>query len=225
MGGAIGQFLPFAVGIAVSPLPIIAVVLMLATPRGRVNGPVFVLAGIIGLAAVGAVVIAAVGDNAEADGGGTPTWVSWLKLAVGVLLLLVGVRHWRERPRGDTPGELPGWLRALDEFGAAKAAGAGVALSALNPKNLLLAIAGATIIAQAGLTGGQEAGALAIFIAIGTIGVATPVVLSFAMGPRSRELLDPMKAWMARNTDVIMAVLVLIIGAKLIGDAISGFAG
>lgn len=225
MGGVIGQILPFAVAIAVSPLPIVAVVLLLATPQGRVNGPVFVLAGIVGLAAVGAIVVAAVGGSAEADAGGTPAWVSWLKLAVGVLLLLVGVRHWRGRPRGDAPDQLPGWLRALDRFGAAKAAGAGVALSALNPKNLLLAVAGATVIAQAGLPAGQEAGALAIFIAIGTIGVATPVVLSFAMGTRSRETLDPMKAWLARNNDAIMAVLVLIIGAKLIGDAITGFAG
>jgi len=225
LGGAIGQILPIAVGIAISPLPIVAVVLMLATPRGRVNGPAFVLAWIIGLAAVGAVVIAAVGGNAEPDAGGTPTWVSWLKLAIGVLLLLVGVRHWRGRPRSDAPGELPRWLRALDRFGAAKAAGAGVALSALNPKNLLLAIAGATVIAQAGLSGGQEAGALAIFVAIGTIGVATPVVMALAMGPRAGTLLDSMKGWMARNNDVIMAVLVLIIGVKLIGDAISGFAG
>jgi hypothetical protein len=81
------------------------------------------------------------------------------------------------------------------------------------------------VIAQAGLSVGQEAGALAIFVAIGTIGVAVPVVLYFAMGDRSRELLDGMKDWLARNNAVIMAVLLLIIGVKLIGDAISGFAG
>jgi hypothetical protein len=41
MGEAIGQVLSFAVGVAISPVPIIAVVLMLATRRGRVNGPAF----------------------------------------------------------------------------------------------------------------------------------------------------------------------------------------
>ena len=96
-------------------------------------------------------------------------------------------------------------------------------LSLLNPKNLLLAIGGATVIAQGGLSAGQEAGALAIFVAIATIGVAIPVVIFFAMGERSRELLDAMRDWMARNNAVIMAVLLLIIGVKLIGDAISGF--
>jgi predicted negative regulator of RcsB-dependent stress response len=43
------------------------------------------------------------------------------------------------------------------------------------------------------------------------------------MGDRSQELLDRLKTWMARNNGVIMAVLLLVIGVKLIGDAISGF--
>ena len=51
------------------------------------------------------------------------------------------------------------------------------------------------------------------------------MAIYFAMGDRSRALLDAMKDWMARNNAVIMAVLLLIIGVKLIGDAISGFAG
>ena len=41
IGQAIGQALPFAVGVALSPVPIIAVVLMLSTPKGSVNGPAF----------------------------------------------------------------------------------------------------------------------------------------------------------------------------------------
>lgn len=224
MGDAIGQLLPIAVAIAISPLPIVAVVLMLATPRGRRDGPAFVVAWIVGLALIGIIVIAAVGDSAESDSGGPPGWVSGLKLALGALLLLVGAREWRHRPRGDAQPELPRWMQALDTFGPVKALGAGVALSLLNPKNLLLAVAGATVIAQAGLTTGEEAGALAVFVAIATIGVATPVALYFAMGDRSREALDAMKTWLARNNAAIMAVLMLVIGAKLIGDAISGFA-
>ena len=38
-GEAIGQSLPLAIGVALSPIPIIAVVLMLTTPRARANGP------------------------------------------------------------------------------------------------------------------------------------------------------------------------------------------
>jgi hypothetical protein len=42
------------------------------------------------------------------------------------------------------------------------------------------------------------------------------------MGDRSRGLLDGLKDWMARNNTVIMVVILTVIGAKLIGDAISG---
>jgi hypothetical protein len=66
-------------------------------------------------------------------------------------------------------------------------AGAGFALSALNPKNLLLVAAAAADIAEVGLSGGQQAVVLVAF---------APVL--------------------------IMAVLFVLIGAKLIGDAISG---
>ena len=49
------------------------------------------------------------------------------------------------------------------------------------------------------------------------------MVIYFVLGDRSRELLDRLKTWMARNNTVIMAVLLLVIGVKLIGDAIAGF--
>ncbi|MGD9571445.1 MAG: GAP family protein [Thermoleophilia bacterium] len=220
----IGQFLPVAVGIAVSPLPIVAVVLMLATPRGRVNGPAFVLAWIVGLAVVTTAVVLLAGDDATDDAGAPATWVSWLELVLGLGLLLVAARQFRGRPHGGGEASLPKWMAALDGFGAGKAAGAGVVLSAANPKNLLLAVAGGAIIAQGALSGGAEAGAIAVFVLIGTIGVAAPVVLYFALGARAGEVLDALRGWMARNNAVIMAVLLLVIGVKLIGDAISGFA-
>ena len=56
MGRAIGQIIPLAVGVALSPLPIIAVILMVTTPRGRVTGPSFLAGWVIALAVLGTVV-------------------------------------------------------------------------------------------------------------------------------------------------------------------------
>ena len=50
-----------------------------------------------------------------------------------------------------------------------------------------------------------------------SIGVAAPVVIYFALGDRSRELLDRLKTWMTWNNAVIIGVLLLVIGVKLIG--------
>jgi len=223
VGEAIGEFLPSAVGVAISPLPIVAVVLMLVTSRGRVNGPAFVVGWCLGLTIVGAIVLAAAGGADASSSSGPATWVDVLFLILGLLLIIVAARQWRGRPHGDDEPPTPKWMGALDGFSPLKAGAAGVLLSALNPKNLLLTVAGAAAIAQTGISTGQQVGAYVVFVVIASIGVAAPVVISFALGDRSEHLLDELKTWLARNNAVIMAVLLLIIGVKLIGNAISGF--
>jgi len=113
-------------------------------------------------------------------------------------------------------------MSALDTFTPVKAAGTGALLSGLNPKNPLLAVAGAVAIAGTGIATGQQVVAYPIFVVIPTIGVGAPVVLSIVMGDRSRHLLHEIKDWMAQNNAVIMAALMLVLGVKLIGDGISG---
>jgi threonine/homoserine/homoserine lactone efflux protein len=117
---------------------------------------------------------------------------------------------------------MPKWMSALDTFTPVKAAGAGALLSGLNPKNTLLAVAGAAAIAGTGVATGQQVAAYALFVVIATIGVGAPVVLSIVMGDRSAKPLGEIKDWMSRNNAVIMAVLMLLLGVKLIGDGISG---
>ncbi len=222
MEDAIGQVLPLAIGVALSPLPIIAVVLMLVTPRAKVNGPAFVAGWLLGLAAVGVIVLAASSGAGASDEGQPADWVSILKLVLGLLLVLVAARQWRGRPEDGEEAATPTWMGALDTFGGGKALLAGAVLAAANPKNLLLAVGAAATIAGLGLSTSDEAIAYAVFALIGTIGVGAPVVLFFAMGDKSQELLAGLKDWMGHNNAVIMAVLCLIIGFKLIGDAISG---
>jgi threonine/homoserine/homoserine lactone efflux protein len=220
---AIGQVLSFGVGVALSPLPIVSVVLMLGTPRARSNGPAFVVGWIVGLAAVGSIVLL-VSSGANASENGEPAnWVNWLKLALGLVLLLIAVKQWRGRPAGGDQAQLPKWMQAIETFTPPKAAGLGVLLSAVNPKNLLLVVSAAAAIAQTGASAGDQAVALAIFVLIGTLGPGAPVVLYFALGQRSKQLLDRLKSWMSAHNAAIVAVLCLVIGAKLIGDAISGF--
>jgi threonine/homoserine/homoserine lactone efflux protein len=223
VGQAIGDFLPSALGVAISPLPIIAVVLMLVTPHGRVNGPLFVVGWGIGLAIVGVLVLSVAGSAGATDSSGPATWVDWLFLVLGLGLVGLGAKQWRGRPRGDDEPVTPKWMGALDHFTPVKSAGAGVVLSALNPKNLLLALAAGIAIADEGISAGEEIASYVVFVLIASIGVATPLVIFFATGDRSAELLGRLKTWLGHNNAVIMAVLLLVIGVKLIGNAISGF--
>ncbi len=221
MGDAIGQMLPAAVGVAVSPMPIVAVVLMLVSRRGRANGPAFIVGWVLGLTILGAIVLGLSSGADASDGGEPATWVGVLKLVLGALLLLVGVRQWRGRPHGDEQPPAPKWMGALDTFTPVKAAGAGVLFSGLNPKNALLSIGAAAAIAGTGISAGSQAVAYGLFVVIATIGVGAPVVITFVLGDRSRHMLDTLKEWLAGNNAVIMAVLLLLLGVKLIGDGIS----
>jgi threonine/homoserine/homoserine lactone efflux protein len=221
MAEAIGQVLSLGVGVALSPVPIIAVVLMLGTPRARANGPAFVLGWVLGLAAAGTVVLL-VSSGADASEDGDPAdWVGVLKLVLGLLLLLVAARTWQVRPRGDREAELPRWMKRIDTFTASKSIGFGALLSGVNPKNLVLTVAAAAAIAQTGVPAGEQAVALAVFVVIGTLGPGIPVAIYLAMGERAERLLEALKAWMAAHNAAIIAVLCLVIAAKLIGDGIS----
>jgi threonine/homoserine/homoserine lactone efflux protein len=224
MGEAIGQVLSFGVGVALSPVPIIAVVLMLATPKGRVNGPAFLAGWIVGIAALGTIVLL-VSSGASASNGGTPaTWVSILKIVLGALLVLLAIHQWRGRPRGDARPELPAWMRTIDTFTPVRSAGMAALLSAVNPKNLLLVVGAAAAIAQTGSGPVDQAVALVVFTVIATLGVGAPVAIYFLAGDRATRMLGELHDRMTRENATIMAVICLVIGAKLIGDAISALA-
>jgi threonine/homoserine/homoserine lactone efflux protein len=225
VGEAIGAVLPLAVGVSLSPIPIIAVVLMLATPRGGANGPSFVLGWVVGLAAAGTLVLLVSGGAGASDGGGPATWVSVVKLVLGLALVALAVRQWRGRPRGDDVAELPAWMRTIDTFTPVKSVGLGLLLSAANPKNLLITVAAAAAIAQTGTTAGGEAVALAVFVLLGTVGPGLPLGIYLALGTRSRAVLEGLRTWLAAHNAAIMAVLLVVIGAKLVGDGIAGLAG
>jgi hypothetical protein len=225
MGQAIGGALPLAVGIALSPIPIIAVVLVLASERAKVNGPVFVLGWLTGLGIVGAIVLAIAGLGRASQSGSPAAWVSWVKIVLGVLLLRVAARQFRGRPRGDEEPTMPKWMATIDKTRPAAAFGLAAVLSGANPKNLPLAVGGAAAITGTGISGGEQAIAYLVFALIGTLGVGIPVVIYFAMGERSQKLLAGLKDWMSAHNAVIMTVLCLVIAAKLIGDGISGLTG
>lgn len=223
MGQAIGQMLPFAVGIAISPIPIVAIVLMLGTQNAKSDSLSFLVGWIVAMALAGAILLSVVGSADPTDNGAPADWSSTLKLILGIVLLGLAVKQWRGRPGPGEDAAMPKWMDAVEGFTPAKSAGLGVIVSVVNPKNLILIVGGATAIAQTDVSGGDQAIAWAIFILIATIGVAAPVVIYFVMGDQATEILADLKGWMARHNAAIMAVILVIIGMKLIGDAISGF--
>ncbi len=224
MASAIGPVISFGVGVSLSPLAVIAVILMLGAPDARLNGLAFIASWALGLAVLGTVVLL-VADGADAGEGGTPsTWVGVVQLMLALGLLVVAVRQWNGRARDDTNSELPAWMQSVETFSPLKAATMAVLFSSVKPKNLLLTIAAATAIAETGAGAGNQAIAMAIFVVLGTLGPGIPVAIYFLMGQRAASILSAMRDWMVRENNTIIVVLCVVMGAKLTGDALSTLA-
>jgi threonine/homoserine/homoserine lactone efflux protein len=219
---AIGNILPLALGVAISPIPIIAVILMLLSPKARTNGLAFLVGWVVGLAVAGIVMTILFGNAGIGSGGGSNVG-SLIRILLGLLLVWLGVRSFRKRPRAGEQPELPGWMRAIDSFTPLKALGIALLLSAINPKNLTLMVAAAVTIAQADLSTVSMAFVLVIFVLLGSLSIAVPIALYFLGGPSAARALDGLRTWLSANNATVMAVLLLVIGVVLFGKGLGGF--
>jgi len=221
MGQAISDILPLAIGVMISPVPIIAVILMLFSPRAKANGPSFLLGWVVGLSAVCAIVYAvATGLDTSSDADASDG-SSTLLVVLGIVLILMARRHWAARPKEGEQPPMPKWMAAIDGVTPLKAIGLGLLLSAVNPKNLLLAVGAAAAVGQAaGLSTTDAEIALAVFVIIGSLSVAVPVVAYLLAGDRMRPTLDRWKLWLEHNNAAVMAVLLLVIGVVLLSKGL-----
>jgi hypothetical protein len=221
MGQAISEILPLAVGVMLSPIPIIAVILMLFSPRAKVNGPSFLLGWVVGLAAVCAIVYAVASGLDTSSDADASDGSSTLLVVLGIALILMARRHWKARPKAGEEPAMPKWMAAIDNVTPVKALGLGVLLSGLNPKNLLLAVGAAAAVGQlAGLSTTDAVVALAVFVIIGSLSVAIPVVGYLLAGDRMRPKLEAWKLWLEHNNATVMAVLLLVIGVVLLSKGL-----
>ncbi|HRV59869.1 MAG: GAP family protein [Solirubrobacterales bacterium] len=221
MGEAIGQTLPLAVGVALSPLAVIAVILLLSTPRARANAVAFLLGWTAGLMVAGGLLLV-IGDSSNMSEAGSPAeWTGYLKIGLGLLLLVVAFRQKNKRLAPGEDPALPAWMTRLDSFGPVGSAGAGALLSGINPKNLVLTAAAAVAISQTGAAGADQVVALVVYALLASVTVAVPLGIYFFMSDRADEILGRLKNRMGRDNAMVMAVICVVIAAKLIGDGIT----
>jgi threonine/homoserine/homoserine lactone efflux protein len=220
MGTVIGDLLPLAVGIAISPIPIIAVILMLLSHRAGQTSTGFLLGWVIGIVGVTVVASALVGQAADSATDKPSTLSAVLKLVFGAVLILMAIRQWRSRPKDGETGAVPKWMGAIDSFNFAKALALGIVLSGVNPKNLLMCLGAGTTLGAAHLPAGDDIVVLAVFTVLAASTVAVPVLGYLTARKRIAPFLDDLRHWLLQNNATVMAVLLLVIGVVLLGKGI-----
>jgi len=223
MGAVIGEVLPLALGVAISPIPIIAAILMLLSPRAKVTGVGFLLGWIIGIV-VAVIVFTALSTVLPAEDPAQARPIRGaVQLVLGALLIVMAVGQWRKRPRQGAEPVLPKWMEALDTISFPLAAGFGFLLAAVNPKNLLMAVGAGTAIGAGGLDGGATTVVIVVYTLLAGSTVLVPVTAYLVAAERLRGPLDALHHWLGRENAVIMSVLLLVIGVSMLGKGIGSF--
>ena len=225
MGQGIGEVLTFAVGVAISPVPIIAVILMLFSQRARVNGPLFLLGWVLALAIVSTVAYVLADQGDVATSSGASDTVAWGKIVFGVVFLLLAGRQWRSKPAPGSEPQMPKWMAGIDAFSPGKALVLGVLLAGVNPKNLLLTLAAAVGLAELGLSTTDAAVSLLVFVVVASLTIAGPVVYYLVGGEHAKTELDSLKSWLAVHNSAVMAVLFVVFGFDMIAKGIPPLSG
>jgi threonine/homoserine/homoserine lactone efflux protein len=223
MGEVIGGILPLALGIAISPIPIIAAILMLLSPKAKGTSVGFLIGWVLGIvvAVVAFTLLASI--IPEQDSDTSKPIAGWLKIILGAGLLFLAARQWRGRPKPGETAALPKWMSAIDSMTTVRGTVLGFLLSAVNPKNLLMAAGAGVIIGTGGLGGGEITLSIVIFTVIAACSVAVPVIAYLIASEKMAGPLESLRGWLVQNNATVMAVLLLVIGVVMIGKGIGSF--
>jgi len=210
------RLIALALVIALSPITVIPAVLVLHAPRPRPTGLAFLGGWVLGLVAVTAVFVAGsdlLGDMHKAP----PSSMSWLRVALGLVLILLGAFRWLTRHR---PGKSPRWMRSFSTLTPARAGVIGAALAVLRPEALILCAAAGLAIGNSTLSVAAELIVGVIFVVVAASTVAVPILGYVSAGDRLDDALERLKVWMEENHAALLAVILVLIGFMVLYNGI-----
>ncbi|MGK9148173.1 GAP family protein [Plantibacter flavus] len=221
----IGSLLPLGLAVALSPFPVIAIILVLLSERARASGPAF-LAGWVLATTVVAIVFTALAKTVEPSDPDVPNPLTGvLRLALGALLLVLAVRKLRGGPKLDADGEpeLPGWMSTLTSATAGRSFTMALLLAGANPKNLAITAAASLSIGTGGLAPGEVVWSIVVFALIASATIVVPVVGHAFFAAQLDAPLRRLEVWLLGNHTAVMGLLLVIFGVILLGNGIASF--
>lgn len=213
------DLLPLAIGIAISPIPIIATILVLLSPKAKTLAPLFLIGWILGIVFAVTIFIflrTLIPSTSSADAN---SLISVIRIVVGISFGFLAFREWKSRPKTGEVAKLPGWMAALDQLRPAAAVGLAFALAAINPKNMLLAANAGLVIADVA----TPITAMLGFTAVAIVSVAVPVIAFLLLGKRINRQLEMIRGWLVSNSSMIMMLILLILAIDVTVKGVSAF--
>jgi uncharacterized membrane protein (DUF2068 family) len=201
--------------IALDPLPLTAFLVVLPSQRGTIKGASFVFGWLVSLAIVVTITVLATGNNPPRPAT-VPSLASLaIKVALGVVLVRIAIRHIRARGQPRPPKNPPRWQEHVDSMSPWFALGLAPAL-----QPWVLIGAGAATVVEAKLSSWQSFLALFVYCVLASSTYLAMEIYAVARPGPSQELLARLRTRIDTHTDQVIIAGGLIIGFWLIANSL-----
>jgi Sap, sulfolipid-1-addressing protein len=209
------DLLLIGVAIALDPLPLTAFLVVLPSKRGVVKGAAFVFGWLVSLGIVVTITVLATGNNPPQPNTAPSLASLAIKIALGVVLVVIAVRHIRARSRPKPPKKPPKWQAHVDSMSPWFA----LALApTLQPWALIGA--GAATVVEAKLSSWESFLALILYCVLASSSYLAMEIYAVARPAKSQAMLGGIRSWIDARTDQVIIVGSLILGLWLIAEDI-----
>lgn len=223
MGSIIGDILASALGIALSPIPLLAAITLVLSPRGNAAGLGFLGGWLLGVIVPVLVVTTLAGLLPESTGDASRPVGGTILLLLGGLLVYLALGEWRLRPQPGKAPVLPPWVAALESMTVPQGLALGFGLAALAPKNLALGVGAGLTVGGADFQLREVMLVLLVFVLLAASNMLVVVVGGMAAVEAWRRSLVQLRDWLGRNSATVLTVLYLVLGVTLVGAGISAY--
>ena len=209
------DLLLIGLAIALDPLPLTAFIVVLPSRRGVRKGAAFVFGWLVSLAIVVAVTVVATGNNPPKSNTVPSLAALAVKIAIGVVLVTIAIRHIRSRGKPKKPKKPPKWQTHVDSMSPWFAM---VLAPTLQPWGLIGA--GAATVVEAKLSSWQSFLALFGFCVLASGSYLAMEIYAGFRPKQSQVLLARFRTWIDTHTDQVIIYGSLILGLWLIANSV-----
>jgi Sap, sulfolipid-1-addressing protein len=178
------------------------------------KGAAFIFGWLLSLAVVVAVTILATGNDPPRSSTAPSLAAVAVKMLIGVVLVLVGIRQWRRMGRPKKPKKTPKWQTGIDNMSPLYAIGLA---TLVQPWGLVAA--GVAVIVGAKLESWESYLAVIAFCVIATLAYLVMEIFAGLRPERAQEFLGSVRTWIDTHTDQVIIAVSLILGLYLIGKS------
>jgi hypothetical protein len=204
-----------ALGVAASPVPVVAVLIILLTERARVSSLVFATSWVLGNALAITIAIVLAGQIRRPLAGYDLPYEGTVTALLGIGLVVGAWLSRRGRLRSGEQSDPPTWVRAVDNLSPVGGAVVAFSNATTSPKNLALAIGAGAFIRSATRIQSQWVEGGVLYVTIASVTVVLPVLVYFIAGTRAEPVLARWKSNITARAAVGMELTLLVLGISL----------